>query len=210
MVIMPALAASPEAESPALKSMVRVDLRTGRLTRSVQAARPIPVTAGLTDLIDRIAAENGVEAPLVHSVILTESNYNPLAVSPKGAQGLMQLIPATAKRFGVSDAFNVAENIQGGVRYLRFLLDYYQNDYIKTIAAYNAGEAVVDKYRGIPPFSETRNYVDTVAHNLKAARARQELKPETKRAAATPVNPDVPRSVIAFTDSDGKLYYRTP
>jgi soluble lytic murein transglycosylase-like protein len=198
---MPALAASPEA-----KSVVRADVRTGRLIRAVAVARPIEITPELQGLIDKIAAENGVEAPLVHSVILTESNYNPLAVSPKGAQGLMQLIPTTAKRFGVSDVFNPAENIEGGVRYLRYLLDYYRQDYVKTIAAYNAGEAAVDKYKGIPPYSETRNYVDTVAHNLKAARAKQ----ETKTAAATPVNPDIPRSVIAFIGADGKRYYRTP
>ena len=89
----------------------------------------------------------------MHSVIRVESfNYNPPAVSPKGAQGLMpRLIPATARRFGVSDTFVAAENIQGGVRYLRFLLDYYQNDYTKSIAAFNAGEAAVDKYNGVPP-----------------------------------------------------------
>jgi soluble lytic murein transglycosylase-like protein len=198
---MPALAASPEA-----KSIVRADVRTGRLIRSVAVARPVPVTADLTNLIDRIATENGVEAPLVHSVILTESNYNPVAISPKGAQGLMQLIPATARRFGVSDSFDPAQNVQGGVRYLRYLLDYYRHDYVKAIAAYNAGEAAVDKYNGVPPYSETRNYVDTVSHNLKAARARL----ETKTVSMTPVNPDTPRSVIAFIGPDGKRYYRTP
>jgi soluble lytic murein transglycosylase-like protein len=160
----------------------------------------------LGSLIDRIAAQHGVEGPLVHSVIQTESNYNPIAVSPKGAQGLMQLIPSTAKRFGVRDAFNVSENIEGGVRYLRFLLDYYGNDYARTIAAYNAGEGAVDKYKGIPPYAETRNYVYTVARNLKAARARM----ETKTAAAAPIAVDTRSSIIAFTGSDGKLYYRTP
>ena len=121
-------------------------------------------------MIDRIADEQGVESHLVHSVIRAESNYNANAVSPKGAQGIMQLIPSTARRFGVSNTFDAKENIQGGVRYLRFLLDYYQGDYPKAIAAYNAGEAAVDKYNGVPPFAETQNYVYQVARNLKAAR----------------------------------------
>ncbi len=100
-------------------------------------------------------------------MIRAESNYNPDAVSPKGALGLMQLIPSTARRFGVSNPFDVRENIEGGVRYLRFLLDYYQGDYPKAIAAYNAGEAAVDKYHGIPPYAETQNYVHRVAKNLE-------------------------------------------
>ena len=91
-------------------------------------------------MIDRIAGEQGVETHLVHSVIRAESNYNAAAVSPKGALGIMQLIPATARRFGVSNIFDAQDNIRGGVRYLRFLLDYFQNDYAKAIAAYNAGE----------------------------------------------------------------------
>ena len=106
----------------------------------------------------------------MHSVIRAESNYNALAVSNKGAMGMMQLIPSTARRFGVRNPFDPKQNIEGGVRYLRFLLDYYKNDYQKTIAAYNAGEGAVDRYQGIPPFLETRNYVYQVAKNLKAAR----------------------------------------
>lgn len=202
---MPALAASPERIT-----VVRADARTGRLVRADAAPRSVEVTPELRQLIDRIAEQNGVEQALVHSVILTESNYNPSAVSPKGAIGLMQLIPSTAKRFGVTDAFNVNENIQGGVRYLRFLLDYFQNDYPKTIAAYNAGEAAVAKFHGIPPFTETQNYVTTVAHNLKVARAKQETK--TDSATPVPKNGDSQpgKTVIAFISADGKLYYRTP
>ena len=223
--IMPALAATPEAVSVPrhVTTVVHADVKSGRLVRSfaleprivsnrIPAAKPdlaptlSATTQNLSGLIDRIAAQHGVEGPLVHSVIQTESNYNPIAVSPKGALGLMQLIPSTARRFGVTDAFNVTENIEGGVRYLRFLLDYYGNDYAKAIAAYNAGEGAVDKYKGIPPFAETRNYVYTVARNLKSARARQ----ETKMAAVAPMPLDTPGSIIAFTSSDGKLYYRTP
>jgi len=147
----------------------------------------------------------------VHSVIRAESNYNPYAVSPKGAQGLMQLIPSTAKRFGVSNAFDVADNVLGGVKYLKFLLDYYQNDYVRTIAAYNAGEAAVDKYNGIPPYNETRNYVSRVAQNLKTARASRisTAKAEAAPAAVTD-NRETFKRIEASVGSDGRIYYRTP
>ncbi len=131
-------------------TVVRPDPKTGKLVRTVVAPRANAQAVSnenLNSMIDQIAGEQGIEAPLVHSVIKAESNYNPTAVSPKGAQGIMQLIPATAKRFGVSNSFDPKENILGGVRYLKFLLDYYRGDYPKTIAAYNAGEAAVDKYK---------------------------------------------------------------
>ena len=165
----------------------------------------------LEKIVDRIAVEQGVESPLVHSVIRAESNYNPSAVSPKGAQGIMQLIPSTARRFGVSNPFDVAENIQGGVRYLRFLLDYYKGDYPKAIAAYNAGEGAVDKYNGIPPYAETQNYVYRVAGNLKAARqAAVPAVTATKSLASVNQGPETPRPIQASTGPDGRIYYRTP
>jgi soluble lytic murein transglycosylase-like protein len=104
-----------------VSTVVRADERSGRLVRAVVvmpklAAAPAPLDLGAT--VDQIAIEHGVEESLVHSVIRAESNYNPYAVSPKGAQGIMQLIPATARRFGVADTFDPEENIQGGVKYL--------------------------------------------------------------------------------------------
>jgi soluble lytic murein transglycosylase-like protein len=167
----------------------------------------------LRDIIDRIADEQGVESHLVHSVIRAESNYNANAVSPKGAQGIMQLIPATARRFGVSNAFDAKDNIQGGVRYLRFLLDYYQGDYPKAIAAYNAGEGAVDKYNGIPPFAETQNYVYQVARNLKAAREAALSQTAVSKPAVGADNADngeTPKPIQASVGSDGRVYYRTP
>jgi len=95
-------------------------------------------------------------------------------VSPKNAQGLMQLIPATAKRFGVRDAFNPAQNIDGGVQYLAFLLKRYQNDLTLAAAAYNAGEGAVDRFKGVPPYKETRNYVVRVGQ--LADRYRKAMK----------------------------------
>jgi soluble lytic murein transglycosylase-like protein len=235
MLAVSAFAASPEAPAPRhMTAVVRADVKTGRLVRSVvlvprviaaQAAAPALRNAApertesaqaetasvvsLHDLIDQIASEQGVESHLVHSVIRAESNYNPVAVSPKGAQGIMQLIPSTARRFGVANTFDAGENIRGGVRYLRFLLDYYQGDYPKTIAAYNAGEAAVDKYNGIPPYAETQNYVYQVAKNLKASR-QTAAKSLMVVARQNPVDPETPKPIQTSTGSDGRVYYHTP
>ena len=188
------------------RSVVRADVKTGRLVRSVVVpALPKPAPAEVAKLVEDIASQQGVEAPLVESVIRAESNYNPAAVSPKGAQGMMQLIPSTAQRFGVGNTFDPTENITGGVRYLRFLLDYYHGDYTRTIAAYNAGEAAVDKYQGVPPYAETQNYVKTVAKNLTEARQ--------KRQSAAPkpaVTSDGYPQIRAEIGADGLTYYRTP
>lgn len=116
----------------------------------------------LKALAYRIAVEEGVDPELVDAVIEQESNYEPRAESQKQAQGLMQLIPATQERFGVSNPWDPEENIRGGVRYLRFLLEMFNNNIAYALASYNAGEENVIKYRGIPPFPETRNYVREV------------------------------------------------
>ena len=143
-------------------SVVRADARTGRLVRTVGAPPCEPLRLPLTETVDRIARQNQISPQLVHSVIRAESNYDPNAVSPKGALGLMQLIPATARRFGVSDVFDPADNIQGGARYLKHLLDLYNGDEALALAAYNAGEGAVSRYGGVPPFPETQNYVAKV------------------------------------------------
>jgi soluble lytic murein transglycosylase-like protein len=217
---MPVLAASSgqSASQPPVRTVVRADAKTGRLVRTAIApvaatSVPRPVPAQLTELVDRIAGQQGVEAPLVHSVILAESNYNAGAVSPKGAQGIMQLIPSTARRFGVGNVFDAADNIQGGVRYLRFLLDYYHGDYTKSIAAYNAGEAAVDKYHGVPPYAETLGYVRTVARHLTAARQNQANVSARTSIPASPASPaptDTQPHIQAQTGADGLVYYRTP
>jgi soluble lytic murein transglycosylase len=114
------------------------------------------------ELIHSIAAENGVDPALVKAIIRAESNFNRHAVSRKGAQGLMQLMPGTAGRYTVGNAFDPAENIQGGVRYLRFLQDRFPGQLHLAVAAYNAGENAVLKHNGVPPYAETRQYVTRV------------------------------------------------
>jgi soluble lytic murein transglycosylase-like protein len=113
--------------------------------------------------IEQAAVEAGIDAALVHAVITAESGYNPAALSRTGAQGLMQLMPDTAKRYAVKDAFDPAQNIRGGTRYLRDLLDMFDNDLKLAIAAYNAGEnAVIRSGKRIPPYRETQAYVPRV------------------------------------------------
>jgi hypothetical protein len=113
-------------------------------------------------VIIKSSQRHSVDADLIRAVIAVESCYNVYAVSPAGAQGLMQLIPDTADRFGVSNSFDIKQNINAGTKYLSFLLRRYNGDLQKTAAAYNAGEGKVDRYNGIPPYRETRNYVKNV------------------------------------------------
>lgn len=112
--------------------------------------------------ISAAATAHGVSVDLVRAVIQVESDFDHLAVSSKGAQGLMQLMPFTARRFGVSDPFDPRQNIFGGVRYLRFLLDLFQGNVALSVAGYNSGENAVLRYGGIPPYKETRAYVEKV------------------------------------------------
>ena len=121
-------------------------------------------------IISTCATKYGVNPALIKAVIHAESGYNPNAVSRKGASGLMQLMPGTAKDLQVGDPFNPRENINGGSRYLRFLLDLFNNNLDLALAAYNAGPERVNQHRGIPPYLETRNYVQKVMqkyHSLK-------------------------------------------
>jgi hypothetical protein len=114
--------------------------------------------------ITKHAKRYGVDGNLVKAVMAVESCYNNTAKSPKQAQGLMQLIPATAERFGVSDRYDADQNIRGGTKYLRVLTRRFKGNLIKTLAAYNSGEGTVDKYNGVPPYKETQRYVKKVMH----------------------------------------------
>lgn len=133
---------------------------------SSNRANALPVkgnVAAFAPDIEKAAGEAGIDAALVHAVITAESGYNPAAVSRAGAQGLMQLMPGTAKRYAVKDAFDPRQNIRGGTRYLRDLLDMFDNNVELAVAAYNAGEnAVIRHGRKIPPYRETQAYVPKV------------------------------------------------
>ena len=126
-------------------------------------AEEVPVS--LRRLVDTISLNHGVDPALVRAVIKTESNFNRWAVSSKGARGLMQLIPETGSRYGVRDFFDPQQNVEGGVQYLKFLLEKFNGNLDLSLAAYNAGENLVEKLGRIPPIPETTNYVRRVRAN---------------------------------------------
>jgi soluble lytic murein transglycosylase-like protein len=130
-----------------------------RPSRTASYATP---PAELDELIHHTASRFQVDPQLVHAIIKVESGYNPRAISPKGAMGLMQLIPATAQRFGVANSFDPKQNLEGGVTYLRYLLNLFGGDLALSLAAYNAGENAVLRSGGIPWIAETQSYVRKV------------------------------------------------
>src|SRR5581483_11986784 len=220
-------ASLPDADRT-VRTVVRADAN-GRLVRStviaprvvhenVIAARPIgqdtaeapdpkatkaPPPSTFREAVDQIAERHKLPPLLVHSVIKVESNYNPNAISSKGAEGLMQLIPSTARRFGVSNSFNPVENVEGGARYLRYLLDLYKGDYRLALAAYNAGEGAVAKHGGVPPYAETVNYLRQVQNRLL------EVQPQKKKVEpkAEPLKAPQGVKIVEVVEADGKVRY---
>lgn len=209
---------------PAVRSSVSPDSRSGRLVRTVTvvprtvearvveprtvppsppAAAPKSATSreAVRSMIADAAKRHAVDPLLVESMVQVESAYDPKAVSHKGALGLMQLIPATAKRFGVANPFDAQQNIEGGVRYLKYLRELYNNDDRLALAAYNAGEGAVNKYGWIPPYRETERYVYEVGRRYGNARRAQ--VPAKAQAAAQP-------RIESFTDAEGRIHFRMP
>lgn len=123
---------------------------------------PLSGDCDLDWIIFRAGEKQGVDPRFIHAVIKQESRYNPKAVSGVGAQGLMQMMPATAKRFGLKDPFDQAANVEAGTKYLKWLLARFDGDVSLALAGYNAGEGAVDKYKGVPPYGETQNYVKKI------------------------------------------------
>lgn len=160
--------ASPEVPPACLKPRPVVAVAPGSEAADDEAdldtvlAHLPPNKRRVAQLIRLIAPQYGIEPRLALAVAAAESNFESLARSPRNAQGVMQLIPETAQRFKVRNAFDPAQNIRGGLSYLRWLLAYYRGDVLLTLAAYNAGEGAVDHYRGIPPYRETVDYVKRI------------------------------------------------
>jgi hypothetical protein len=134
--------------------------------------RPVP-TPTLDEVISAASSHNSLDPDLINSVIRAESGFNSHAVSPKGAQGLMQLMPRTAMGLGVKDAMDPVANVEGGTRYLRELLTLYDNDLIKALAAYNAGPERVQQYKGVPPYPETITYISRVVRDFNRKKLAQ-------------------------------------
>jgi hypothetical protein len=161
-------------------------------TEEIIPPPPVAVTApiatetmSLGEVVQAASQRNNVDAELILSVIRAESAFRSNAVSPKGAQGLMQLMPQTAAQLGVRDVLDPAANVEGGTRYLRQLLDRYNNDLSKALAAYNAGPEHVDQYRGVPPYSETRAYLVKVITDFnRHKQARLQASREQARRVA--------------------------
>jgi hypothetical protein len=132
---------------------------------TIPADMPSSGDCDLDWIIFRAGEKAGVDPRFIHAVIQQESQYNAKAVSPVGAQGLMQMMPATAERFGLKDPFDAAANVEAGTKYLKWLLDRFDGDVSLALAGYNAGEGSVDKFQGVPPYSETQNYVKKIVTN---------------------------------------------
>jgi soluble lytic murein transglycosylase-like protein len=162
---------------------------------AAQPVAPAPKIAGspkrrdIERLVRELAPGYRLNPELVLAVIEVESNFNPRARSPKSAQGLMQLIPATARRFGVSDPWDAHQNLKGGMAYLRWLLDHFQGDLKLALAGYNAGEKAVKRHGGVPPYTETRNYVKKVARVLGVSEDRLSSVDTRSRAKAVFTQP---------------------
>lgn len=169
-------------------------------------------SAGIQQLVEDAAARHNVDPLLVHSVIKVESNFNQFAISNKGAVGLMQLIPSTARQYGAQNSFDAKQNIEAGVKYLKHLQDLYKDDRL-ALAAYNAGEGAVAKYKWIPPYAETQNYVYQVGKKYGEARRAYEkkvaqLQPAVEAAKVEPPKPEHPK-LESYTDEQGRIFLRT-
>jgi soluble lytic murein transglycosylase-like protein len=204
----------PATDAPSQKTLVvRADQRTGKLVRSVAPVKPSREAKALpsiriSEIVEKAAHDNNVDPLLVHSIIQVESNYNPYALSPKGAQGLMQLMPPTARDLGVSNSFDPRQNIEAGVRYLKYLQDLYKDDQL-ALAAYNAGPGAVEKYKWIPPYPETQDYVKRVGQQYGAAKKAAAQHSAEPAASPVGVMEETHPKLEPFVDAEGRLHLRT-
>lgn len=170
--------AAPATAVPSVKPALNINL--GKPAVSVN------------DMVNHASDQTQIDADLINSVIRAESGFNTRAVSPKGAQGLMQLMPNTATQLGVPNAFDPQANVDGGTRYLRWLLEHYNYDLPKALAAYNAGPHRVDQYHGIPPYYETRAYVARIIKDFNRKKLAQKKAEDAaaRKAAKSAAKPN--------------------
>ena len=173
-------------------------LATGAI-RPVKAGNASLSLPEINDLVEQTASRHQIDPQLVQAIIKVESEYDPQAVSAKGAVGLMQLIPETAHRFGIENPFDPKENIEGGVSYLKHLLDLYRGDLPLSLAAYNAGEGAVQRFGGIPSFTETRDYVQKVTNIYQSVSPQSGANPAGNKPQASPI--------IRYVDERGVVHY---
>ncbi len=221
------LGAAYGESTEAVTSTVRVDPRSGRLVRQVVApsrviepkvivareasgAKPALKTGNekIDSVVEEVSGQYSVDPLLVHAIIHVESRYNNYAISPKGAEGLMQLIPATARRMGVKNSFDTRQNVEGGVKYLKQLQDRF-GDLRYALAAYNAGENAVERHGGIPPYAETQEYVYQVGRRYGELRRSQQKTVAARPVAAVAVAAPEHRPVESYVDPEGRLSLRT-
>jgi soluble lytic murein transglycosylase-like protein len=179
----------PSSQNPPLKPAT--GLNGAPNTSPTPAGFPARPAANLNDVVNEASDRYRLDPDLVNSVIKAESGFNVRAVSPKGAQGLMQLMPGTAAQLGVPNAFDAQQNVEGGTRYLRELLERYNFDLVKALAAYNAGPQRVEQFGGVPPYYETRAYVARIVRdfNKKKTAAQKAAHPSPKTAVSQKTNP---------------------
>jgi soluble lytic murein transglycosylase-like protein len=211
--------APASAADAARKIIIKANKKTGRLERVTVTAPKIviiPPSPDIAAIVDDAAKRNAIDPLLVQSVIQVESNYNPYAVSTAGARGLMQLMPGTARELGVTNTFDPRQNIEAGVKYLKYLKDLYQDDKL-ALAAYNAGPGAVQKYKEVPPYPETQDYVQRVGERYEARKAaaiaptvatKSEPQPEPQAPVVMTTEETHPR-LEQYVDEYGRLHLRT-
>jgi soluble lytic murein transglycosylase-like protein len=170
---------------------------TGAPTHEPQLAPKSPKATQYDALIEKYAGDYRLDPHLIRSIIATESGFNPKAVSPKGARGLMQLMPSTAAQLGVKNSFDPEQNIQGGIKHFRSLLDNFNNDFTLSLAAYNAGENRVQRLGRVPEIRETREYVQSVTKRWNASKEFIGLAQQEE---------EKPSPIFRFPDEDGVLH----
>jgi soluble lytic murein transglycosylase-like protein len=161
-LVMGAMVLSGQPKAKAESKSRETGASVAEVTVSIDSMAAVPPYLAYEDIIDEAARRYHVDADLIHAVIATESGFNPLAESPAGAQGLMQLMPALQAELGVTDAFDPRQNVMAGVQYLKKLLHRNNGDVALALASYNAGPTIVGRYKGVPPYKETREYIKKI------------------------------------------------